>query len=122
MKLNKDTSNSKYIIEKYENDGITISQKKYCSSLIISHDKLIGNWNIKDISEININHFNEIFAINPDVIIIGSGKNHKFLDNKILAEIMAKGIGIEVMNTQSACRTYTVLESEGRNVVAALII
>jgi uncharacterized protein len=32
-----------------------------------------------------------------------------------------QSVGIETMNTQAACRTFNVLVSEGRNVVAALM-
>jgi uncharacterized protein len=35
--------------------------------------------------------------------------------------LIAKRIGLESMDTQAACRTYNVLASEGRNVVAALL-
>jgi uncharacterized protein len=36
--------------------------------------------------------------------------------------MLKKLIGIEVMDTAAACRTYNVLLAEGRAVVAALII
>ena len=34
---------------------------------------------------------------------------------------MARGIGIEVMDTGAACRTYNILMGEGRQVVAGLL-
>ncbi|MHB9051095.1 MAG: MTH938/NDUFAF3 family protein, partial [Thiomonas delicata] len=40
----------------------------------------------------------------------------------LLQPLMAQGIGFEVMNTAAACRTYNILASEGRRVVAGLVV
>jgi uncharacterized protein len=38
------------------------------------------------------------------------------------AELIVRGIGVETMDTAAACRTYNILASEGRKVVALLLI
>jgi uncharacterized protein len=40
----------------------------------------------------------------------------------VLAPLYQAGIGVEVMDTRAACRTYNILLAEGRRVVAALIV
>ena len=39
-----------------------------------------------------------------------------------MTPLIAKGIGLECMDTAAACRTYNILASEGRKVLAALLI
>jgi len=46
----------------------------------------------------------------PEVIIIGTGEKQQFLHPKIAAELAAHGIGLECMNTASACRTLVLLQ------------
>lgn len=56
----------------------------------------------------------------PEVILVGTGATQQFLHPKITAALAAKGIGLESMNTAAACRTYMILQSEGRRVWAWL--
>ncbi|KPN70660.1 Mth938-like domain-containing protein [Neisseria sp. 83E34] len=56
----------------------------------------------------------------PEVILVGTGRKHSFLHPKITAKLAAKGIGLETMTTPAACRTFMILQSEGRRVWAWL--
>lgn len=56
----------------------------------------------------------------PEVILVGTGASQMFLHPRITAALAAKGIGLESMATAAACRTYTILQSEGRRVWAWL--
>ena len=57
----------------------------------------------------------------PEIIIFGTGKEQVFPDPALFVPLMERGIGYEVMNTGAACRTYNILLSEERRVLAALI-
>lgn len=56
-----------------------------------------------------------------EVVIIGTGDKHIMLAHSLTAALLRQGIGVESMSTQAAARTYNILMSEGRRVVAALI-
>ena len=56
------------------------------------------------------------------MIVIGSGPKQEFPAPEVLGAVMSRGIGCEVMDTGAACRTYNILASEGRTVVAALLL
>ena len=56
----------------------------------------------------------------PEVVIIGTGAKQQFLHPKIAAALSAHGIGLECMNTASACRTLVLLQGEGRSAWAWL--
>ena len=55
-------------------------------------------------------------------MLLGSGASQCFPEPALLAPLLERGIGIEVMDTGAACRTYNVLVSEDRRVVAALFV
>lgn len=56
----------------------------------------------------------------PEIVLVGTGERQQFLHPKIAAELAAHGIGLECMNTASACRTLMLLQGEGRRVWAWL--
>jgi uncharacterized protein len=55
-------------------------------------------------------------------VLIGTGEQQRFPHASLLAAFFARRIGVEVMDTRAACRTYNVLVSEGRSVAAALML
>lgn len=59
-------------------------------------------------------------GVPPEVILVGTGEKQVFLHPKIAAALAAKGIGLECMSTAAACRTFMILQSEGRRVWAWL--
>ncbi len=56
-----------------------------------------------------------------DVLFIGTGKDLTQIPAKLRSTLEEAGIGVEIMNSPAACRTYNVLLSEGRRVALALI-
>ncbi len=58
----------------------------------------------------------------PELVIFGSGERIRFVAPALLRPLIERGIGVETMDTGAACRTYNVLASEGRTVVAALLL
>ena len=61
-------------------------------------------------------------ALEPEVILLGTGESQAFPPGRRMTDIMRRGIGLEIMTTGAACRTYNVLMAEQRRVVAALIL
>jgi uncharacterized protein len=58
----------------------------------------------------------------PEILLIGCGKQKIHIAPSQLARLTAKNIGIESMDTAAACRTYNVLASENRKVAAFLFL
>ena len=57
----------------------------------------------------------------PEVLLVGTGSTQVMLPHAITQQLLRIGVGVEVMSTPAACRTYNILMGEGRKVVAALI-
>ncbi|WP_299635993.1 Mth938-like domain-containing protein [uncultured Ruegeria sp.] len=56
-----------------------------------------------------------------DVLLIGTGKDMAHIPQSLRARLESAGVGVEIMNSPAACRTYNVLLSEGRRIALALI-
>jgi uncharacterized protein len=67
-------------------------------------------------------HFDAILALQPELVIFGSGPRLKFVSPALMRGLIDRRIGVETMDTPAACRTYNVLVSEGRSAVAALLM
>jgi len=101
--------------------GIQVVDDFYQSSLILSAREIIPDWSVKSVDEIEQWHLEKVLKLNPEVVLIGTGNSQAFLPPELMMFFYSRNIGIEVMSTDAACRTFNVLVSESRNVVAALI-
>ncbi|MBM2853457.1 MAG: hypothetical protein HW417_385 [Steroidobacteraceae bacterium] len=57
-----------------------------------------------------------------DVVILGTGPRQRMPPPELFSAFASHGIGLEVMDTGAACRTYNLLLSEFREVAIALIV
>jgi uncharacterized protein len=56
-----------------------------------------------------------------DVLFIGTGAEIAHIPKELRQKLEAAGLGVEVMNSPAACRTYNVLLSEGRRIALAVL-
>jgi uncharacterized protein len=87
----------------------------------VTSDQLT-DWRPETVADLSVADFEPVLAMKPELVVIGSGPRQQFPAPEILGAVLAKGIGCEVMDTGAACRTYNILASEGRTVVAALLL
>lgn len=89
-------------------------------SLILTPSFLMQDWIGPDETLTQV-HLQQILATGPELIILGTGPKIAFPDPALLAHCHQAGVGLEVMDTGAACRTYNVLSAEGRKVCAAFM-
>lgn len=122
MKFTEDlsTSNLNHITG-FEKGCVIVQQKIIDSSHIIAPDALVS-WELNSFNEVKDHHIDQVVALNPEVIILGTGIKHQLPNKSTLKQLVQCGIGFEIMNTMAASRTYNILIAEGRRAVAGLII
>ncbi len=91
-------------------------------SLVIMADRLIGDWPPQRFEELERAHFDLLAALSPEVVLFGSGARLQRPHPALLSTLTDRGIGVEVMDTGSACRTFNFLMSDRRRVAAALLM
>jgi len=121
MEFNLEPPQNQYFIRSVDSNGIRVDQDLYTRAFIISGQTIVPEWNVSTIDEINEDSLQAVFELQPEVVIIGTGKSQVFLTPQVQNHFFRRQIGFEVMKTDAACRTFNVLVSEGREVVAALL-
>jgi len=122
MKLSLDYSTARYAINAYDSGVITVNNQEYSESLVVAPEQLLENWPPRLLEHIDASHIEYLISLKPEIILLGTGKTIRFPHPSLSAPALQLGIGFEVMDTGSACRTYNVLSAEDRNVVAALLM
>ena len=109
-------------ISGYGPGWISIGKEKITESVILSASGLRVPWHCARFEELTPEHFAQLAQMGAEVVVFGSGPRTRFAPPAWLQPLMAQRVGVECMDTQAACRTYNILASEGRNVVAALLL
>lgn len=109
-------------IRAYAPGSINVNDRLLTTSVVLSPSKVVENWPPLYPQDITLNHLEAALDLTPEILLLGTGANLRFPGAQITAEIQKRGIGLEVLDTAAACRTYNVLVSEDRNVVAALLM
>jgi uncharacterized protein len=120
MKLQPDQFNAPFI-SAYEAGWIAVNGEKYTGALIVSSERGCSPWSATHFDALQAAHFLALVDSRPELIVFGSGARLRFPRPVWLAPLMQLGIGVETMDTPAACRTYNILASEGRRVIAALL-
>ena len=91
-------------------------------SLILTAQQLITDWEPNQLDELTSAHLDTILNLEPELVLLGTGVRQQFPAIEILSPLHRASIGIEVMDTAAACRTFNILVAEDRHVVAALMM
>lgn len=122
MRLDLDRPAGINIIHAVSPGEIRIGDRIIRTSVIIGAEDIIPDWPVSSMRDINESSLAPVLALEPDVLLLGTGQDLVFPAAPVHAEILARNIGLEAMDTPAACRTYNILVAEGRRVIAALII
>ncbi len=122
MKFQPETLAGANAITRQEAGRVWVGPRAYDHSLIVPWTGEIEPWQAADPSQLTPAHFEQIAARRPEVVIFGSGLRLRFVPAALMRSLIELRIGVETMDTAAACRTYNVLLSEGRAVLAALLI
>lgn len=120
--LDLDHNQAKFQIRAYQPGWIQINEERYTASLIISANELMTDWQPQSVEELTTSALDRVMTLKPDILIIGTGSKHVLLPVSLYGHLINHGIGVEVMETGAACRTYNALTAENRRVVAALLL
>lgn len=122
MKFAEDDPSEGYFITAYAEKSIEINGRKFESSLVIAPDLVDADWSPTSIETLQCEHFTSIIKLKPELVLLGTGLKLTFPAIETYAELIKLGVGVEVMDTGAACRTYNILMGEGRRVIAGLIL
>lgn len=107
----------------YGDDYVLINRERYTqSSLLVTPDQINADWKINSFNELQSKHFSVMLEYTPEITVLGTGRQLRFPHPRLSAALTNAGIGLEVMDTKAACRTFNILVAEGRQVVLGLLL
>ena len=121
MEFNLEVPHDHFFIRSISDRGIRINDDYFTDPFIVSGQRIVPQWNVESVGDINETSLQAIFDLQPEVILLGTGAKQVFLPTSTQVHFYRHQVGFEVMATDAACRTFNVLASEGRQVVAALL-
>jgi len=122
MKLHSTVTQQYQTVTAYDDTGVEINAVRFDFSLLVLPETPPTAWPVASFEALTTEHFAQIDATAPDVVILGTGRRQQFVHPRLTAALTARRIGVECMDNKAACRTYNILMAEGRKVVLALII
>jgi uncharacterized protein len=121
MKFTQQLPSGINFIRRYGADFIVIGEEEIRASCLVSSNS-IHSWTPRSIEELHVEHLAALFALAPEVVVLSTGAKQVFPRAALRAEFASRKIGLEVMEIGAACRTYNVLVSEERRVLAAVLL
>lgn len=122
LKLIADPRSARHVITAYGTDHVAVDGRVLERSLLLLPDRCDESWGPDAFTALTALHLEPLAALACDVLLLGTGKRQHFPAPALLRPLLEAGRPVEIMDTAAACRTYNILQAEGRIVAAALII
>ena len=120
MKLQASGLTHLHTFTAYGEGYVVVNGARHDASLIVLPER-IQPWPVAGFDALTEEHFALLAALKPEVALLGTGSRQRFPHPRLIAPLARARIGLEVMDTQAACRTYNILMAEERRVAAALL-
>jgi uncharacterized protein len=117
-----DRSDVRYRVNAYREGQVTVNEEVLTRSFVLDADRLLRDWPPTSVDALGPDHLDALLALEPELVILGSGRRQEMPAPDVLAPLLSVGIGVEVMDNGAACRTYSVLAAEGRRVALAVLL
>ena len=121
LKFTRELS-AKLVIRSVSNAAIRVNDEEHATSIALTPERLLGNWPEKSIDDLVELDFEAVFGTDPEIVLLGTGATNIFPPRELTFAFARKGVGVEVMDTAAAARTFNVLANEGRKVAAVLYL
>lgn len=122
MQLTLENPDFRYTLRGADGRGALVNDQRLESSFILAPNQLIEDWRPRAIADLQPEDMAAVLDLSPSVVLLGSGASLVFPRAAVMAACLTRGIGMEVMDNAAAARTFNVLATEGRKVVAAFLL
>ena len=122
MDLSLDRPEGYLFVRRVGARSIILIDRELASSFLLAPDQVIEHWPVDAAGMLEASHADTLLALQPELVILGTGERQVFPAVAFMAAFLCKNIGIEVMDNAATARTYNLLAGEGRRVVAGFIL
>jgi uncharacterized protein len=111
-----------YVLRGTSAEGVLVNQETLAASFVLTPNQLVQDWRPTSAADLRPEDMDAVLALEPAVVLLGTGPRQRFPAPAVMAALLTRGVGIEVMDSAAAARTFNVLATEGRKVVAAFLL
>lgn len=122
MKLHAPSTAGLLSITAYDAASIAVNGRPLTRSFLLTPQRLVEDWPPTSAAALTEADLAAVAALDCPIVLLGTGRRQHFPPPALLRPLIERQIGVEVMDSHAACRTYNILMAEGRAVAAALII
>lgn len=122
MKLTRDDIGAAHRIRRYDVGSVTVNETVFTRTLLLTPEHIDTLWGPEALAGLTEGHLDSLIELGPEIVLIGTGRYQAFPERRLMARAIQAGLGLEVMTTGAACRTYNILAAEQRRVAAVLFM
>ena len=101
---------------------IRVNADEYRQNVVLTPDVVQPGFAPGGFDALAESDFAGLLALKPEIVLLGTGARQRFPSPRLTRPLIDAHVGVEVMDTPAACRTFNILTGEGRRVVAALLL
>ncbi|KGM52525.1 hypothetical protein N792_05515 [Lysobacter concretionis Ko07 = DSM 16239] len=121
MELTLERPDYEFFLRGADGTMALVNERRLSRSFVITPNHLGDDWGVTDVALLQAADLEPLMALEPEVILLGSGGTQIFPPAAAMAACLRRGVGIEVMTNAAAARTFNVLAGENRRVVAGFV-
>ena len=122
MQLSQENPDFIYVLRGVSAEGVLVNQETLTASFLLGPNQLVQGWRPASVADLQPDDMAAVLALEPSLVLLGTGPRQRFPAPAVMAALLTRGIGIEVMDSAAAARTFNVLATEGRKVIAAFLV
>lgn len=103
-------------------DYVRLGVVEYRDNILVTPERIVSGWAAGGFDALTEADFAAVLELQPEVALLGTGRRLRFPHPRLTRALTDAGIGLEVMDTPAACRTFNILAAEGRRVAAAVLL
>lgn len=122
MQLTLERPDHEFFLRGADGRVALVNDRRLERSFILAPNALIEDWPVTDVRGLTLADLEPLFALQPELIVLGCGATQAFPPAATLAASLGRKVGLESMTNAAAARTFNVLAGEGRRVVAGFVL
>jgi uncharacterized protein len=111
-------SSSALSVRSVANGEFLIGNEVWSEPIALTPDGLLQDWVAPPLADLSVDSLSGLLEMGPELLIVGTGSQQILPGRELMFGMARSGIGLELMDTPAAARTFNVLLGEDRAVAA----
>jgi len=121
MKFHLNTSAGN-VFTGYGDDYVRLGIVVYRENVVVTPERILTGWCPAGFEALTDADFAAVAELQPEIVLLGTGARQRFPSLRLTRALTEARIGLDVMDTPAACRTFNILAAEERKVAVAILL